>query len=162
MKFQRTFEEVHLRRADEASHKLVAGEAVQVARRVDLLYKTVLHYYDARTHGHCFYLVVGYVDEGCLQPVVQFADFATHCGTKFCVQVAEGFVQKEYLWLTHDGTSKCDTLALSAAHCLGFAVEYSVMPRISAASRTLRSISSLGTLRNFSPKAMFSYTVMCG
>ena len=105
MQLQRTVKEVHLRRADEASHKLVAGEAVQVARRVDLLYKTVLHYYDTGTHGHCFYLVVGYVDEGCLQLVVQFADFATHCGTKFCVQVAEGFVQKEYLWFTHDGTS---------------------------------------------------------
>ena len=70
VQFKRAFEEVHLRRSDEACHKLVAGEAVQVARRVDLLYVAVLHYYDTSTHGHCFNLVVGNVNEGCLQLVV--------------------------------------------------------------------------------------------
>ena len=33
---------------------------------------------------------------------------------------------------------------------------------MSAASRTLRSISSFGSFRSFSPNAMLSYTVMCG
>ena len=41
-------------------------------------------------------------------------------------------------------------------------VSSKVMSRISAASRTFLSISSLGTLRSFRAKAMFSYTVMWG
>ncbi|CUO30190.1 Protein of uncharacterised function (DUF1602) [Flavonifractor plautii] len=45
---------------------------------------------------------------------------------------------------------------------LGLRSRYWVMSRISAASRTFLSISSLGTLRSFRAKAMFSYTVMWG
>ena len=44
----------------------------------------------------------------------------------------------------------------------GLRSRYSVMPRISAASRTFLSISCFGTFFSFRENAMFSYTVMWG
>ena len=46
--------------------------------------------------------------------------------------------------------------------CPGLRSSQSVRPRISAASLTLARSSSLGSLRSFSAKPMFSATVMCG
>ena len=45
---------------------------------------------------------------------------------------------------------------------LGLRSRYWVMSRVSAAARTLRSISSSGTFLRRRVKAMFSYTVMLG
>ena len=46
--------------------------------------------------------------------------------------------------------------------CPGLRSSQSVRPRISAASLTLALSWSLGSLRSFSAKPMFSATVMCG
>ena len=45
---------------------------------------------------------------------------------------------------------------------LGLRSRYWVISRISAASRTFLSMTSLGSLRSFREKAMLSYTVMWG
>ena len=44
----------------------------------------------------------------------------------------------------------------------GLRFSNSLMPRMSAASRTRRSISGFSNLRIFRPNAMLSYTLMCG
>src|SRR5699024_6151633 len=115
-----TVVEVHLRCADESCYELVDGVTEQVTWCVNLLNKTVLHYYDTCTHGHCFNLVVSNVNECRLQLLVKFGNFRTHCATQLCVQVGQRFVQKEYLGFSDNCTTQCNTLTLTTTHFLGF------------------------------------------
>ncbi len=120
---QSAVEEVHLRRSYKACDELVAGEIVQITRTVYLLNETVLHNDDARTHSHSFHLVVGYVNKGRLQFVMQLAYLRTHSGTQFRVEIAQRLVEQEYLGLAHYRASQRYALTLSARQSLGFAVE---------------------------------------
>src|SRR5699024_1895860 len=89
-------QEVHLGRADEGGHKQVAGEVVEHLGSIVLLDDAVLHNHNAVTHGHGLGLVVGDIDEGGLQALVQAADFGTHGGAELGVQVGQGLVQQEH------------------------------------------------------------------
>ena len=80
-------EEVHLRAADEAGNEQVGGIVVQVLRGIDLLHKAVLHNHDTGSHGHGLGLVVGHVDEGGLQALMQLGDLGTHGNAQLGVQV---------------------------------------------------------------------------
>ena len=51
---------------------------VQVLRGVDLLYHAVFHHNDSGTKGHSLCLVMGYVDDGAAQTLMQFGDLHTH------------------------------------------------------------------------------------
>ena len=42
--------------------------------RVELLIDAVVQHHDPVTHGHRFDLVVGDIDKGCLEPLVQLED----------------------------------------------------------------------------------------
>ena len=57
-------DEVHLRSTHESSNEEVDRNVVEVLRSIDLLDETILHNDDSRSHGHCLDLVVGNVDEG--------------------------------------------------------------------------------------------------
>jgi hypothetical protein len=54
----RPFDQVHLRRADEARDERVARRAVQLQRRADLLDIARAQHHDLVGHGHRFDLVV--------------------------------------------------------------------------------------------------------
>ena len=82
-------EEVHLRAADESGNKQVGRIVVQVLGGVYLLNEAVLHNHDAGAHGHSLGLVVGNVNEGGLQLLVQLGDFGSHLNTKLGVQVGK-------------------------------------------------------------------------
>ena len=51
--------------------------------------KAVLHNDDTITHGHSLGLVVGNVDEGGSQLLVQLDDLGTHAGTQLGIQVGQ-------------------------------------------------------------------------
>ena len=70
--------EVHRRRADEAGDEQVGRAVVELERRADLLDDAVVHDDDPVGHGHGFDLVVGDVDGGGLQPLVQLLDLGAH------------------------------------------------------------------------------------
>ena len=113
------FEEVHLRRSDEARDKQVDGIVVKVLRCIHLLHESVLHNDDTRTHRHSFDLVVRNVDERGGKTNVKLGNFDTHLRTKLRVQIGQRLVEKEYLGLADDGTTERDTLALTARKSLG-------------------------------------------
>ena len=67
----RTAEEIHLRRADEAGDEAIGRMVVELERRADLLDAPAAQHDDPVGHGHRLDLVVGDVDHGRAQPVVQ-------------------------------------------------------------------------------------------
>ena len=87
--------QVHLGAADEACNEHVARHIVQVLRGIDLLDDAILHDDDAVAHGHSLGLVVGNVDEGGSQLLVQLDDLGAHAGTQLGIQVGQGLVQQD-------------------------------------------------------------------
>ena len=90
---------------------------------IDLLDEAVLHNHDAIAHGHSLGLVVGNIDEGCTQLLMQLGELGPHLGAQLGVQVGERFVEQEDLGFTHDGTAQGDTLTLTAGQRLRLPVE---------------------------------------
>ena len=116
-------EEVHLRRADESGYEQIGGIVIEVLGSVNLLDETVLHNYDAGTHGHSFGLVVGYVDEGGLQALMELGDLSSHLNAQLSVEVGKRFVHKEDLGLTNNGAAERNALSLTTGKSLGLTVE---------------------------------------
>ena len=87
---QGAVQEVHLGAADEACNEHVARHIVQVLRGIDLLDDAILHDDDAVAHGHSLGLVVGNVDEGGSQLLVQLDDLGAHAGTQLRSRLDRG------------------------------------------------------------------------
>jgi len=104
---------VHLRSTDEGCNKLVAGVFIQLLRSSNLLNETVTHNNDTGSHGHSFGLVVGNIDEGGLEFLMQTGQVGSHLGTQLSIQVGQRLVQKEDLRITDDGTAQSNTLSLT-------------------------------------------------
>ncbi len=116
-------EEIHRRRSDEAGDEHVPGIVVEGDGIRDLLDDAVLHDHDAVAHGHGFDLIVGDVDHGGLEAVVELGNFGAHLHAHFGVEVRERFVEEEGLRFADDGAADGDALALAAGERLGFALE---------------------------------------
>ena len=120
---QGNVKEIHLWGANEASDEFVVWLVVKIHRGVDLLDVAQFHDDDAGAHGHGFHLIVGDIDEGGLEFLMEFGDLRSHLGAQFGVQVRKRLIQQEDFRVTHDGTAQGDTLSLAAGHCLWLAVE---------------------------------------
>ena len=143
-----------MRAADEAGNEHVAGIIVQVLRSVNLLHDTVFHNHDAVAHGHSLGLVVGNVDEGGAQFLVQLDDLGAHCGTQLCVQVGQRLVEQEYSRVTNHSTAQSNTLTLTTGQSLRLTIQQ-VLDVENASSLThtlvdfvLRSFAQLQTERH--------------
>src|SRR3954454_1537689 len=80
-------QKVHRRRADETGDELVVRPVVQFKGRADLLDDAVMHHHDLVGHGHGLDLVVGDVDGGGFQPLVQFLDLGAHRNAQLGIEV---------------------------------------------------------------------------
>ena len=83
-------EEVHGRAADETRHEQIGRAVVQRLRRVELLQHAVPHDGDAVAHGHGLDLVVGHVDGGRLQSLVQLDEARSRFDAQLGVEVDSG------------------------------------------------------------------------
>ena len=92
---------------------------IEIERRADLLHDTLAQHDDLVGHGHGLDLVVGHVDHGVAQALVQLGDLHTHEHAQFRVQVRQGFVKQKYLGIARDGASDRNTLALTAGELPG-------------------------------------------
>ena len=120
---KRYVEEIHLRSSDEARDEFVVRLVVEVHGGVDLLYVAELHNDDAGTHGHGLDLVMGDVDEGRVQALVQRGDLRAHGRAQLCVKVGQRLVKQEYLRVADQSAAECNTLALTAGHCLRLTIQ---------------------------------------
>src|SRR5690606_7593676 len=114
---------VHGRRADEPSHKDVLRLVVDLQGRTDLLDDAILHDHNPVAHGHGLDLVVGDVDDGRLEPVVELGELSPHLDPQLGVQIGEGLIHEEDLGLPHDGPAHRHPLPLAARKLLGLPVE---------------------------------------
>ena len=121
--------QVHGRRTDEAGDEEVGRTVVQLERRADLLDRSVVQHHDAVGHGHGFHLVVGHIDGGGLQPLMQFLDLRAHLHAQLGVEVGERLVEQEHGGIAHDSAAHRHALALPARELpriaaeIGFEVE---------------------------------------
>ena len=118
-----TVDEVHLRSADKACNEDVARIVVEMLRSINLLDEAVLHNNDTGSHRHCLDLVVGNVDEGGADSLVKLGQLGSHRSTELCVEVGKRLVKKEYLGVTNDCTTECNTLLLTTGESLRLTVE---------------------------------------
>ena len=116
-------EEVHARRADEAGDEEAVRIVVERERRADLLDPPGPQHDDLVGQGHGLDLVVGHVDHGRAQALVQLGDLQAHLDPQLGVEVRQGLVEEEDLGLAHDRPADRDPLALAARELLGLAAE---------------------------------------
>src|SRR5665647_3121498 len=109
----RRLHHVHGRTADETADEQVHGVVVELLGRRHLLQLAFAHHGDTVAHGHGLDLVVGHVDRGHAQLVLQAADLGTHLHAQLCVEVGERLVHEKGLRLAHDGAPHGDPLALA-------------------------------------------------
>ena len=96
---------------------------VEGLRRADLLEEALVHDRDPRAHRHRLDLVVGDVDDGRLEALVEAGDLGARLDAQLGVEVRERLVHEEDRGLAHDGATERDALALAAGELLRLAVE---------------------------------------
>jgi hypothetical protein len=107
-------QEVHRRRADGAGHEQVARPLVQLLRGADLLDDAGAHDRDPVAEGHGLGLVVGDVDGGGAELVLEPGHGRPHLHPQLGVQVGERLVHEEGLGAADDGPAHGHALALAA------------------------------------------------
>ena len=135
---------------------------VKLERRADLLDQAVMHDDDLVGHGHGLDLVVGDVDRGGLQPLMQLLDLGAHLHAQLGVEVGERFVEQKHLRIAHDGAAHGDALALAAGKLARIALEIGAEPEDVGRAIDPRVDLGLGAPRSLSEKPMLAATVMCG
>ena len=118
--------QVHGRAAGEAGHKVGRRAVVDFFRRGVLHLVAGAQHCDAVGQRHGFDLVVGHINDGGAQALVQFFDFAAHFVAQLRVQVGQGLVEQKHLGLAHDGAANRHALALPARERGGLALEHVV------------------------------------
>ena len=110
----RRLDEVHRRRADERGDEEVSRLGVEPLRRVDLQQPPVAHDGDPLPEGHRLDLVVGHVERGDAEPVVELRQRGAHPDPELRVEVRKRLVHQERLRLPRDRPAHRDALALAA------------------------------------------------
>jgi hypothetical protein len=108
---------------------------------------------------HRLDLVVGNIDDRGAKPLMQTLDLGPHVDAKFRIEVGQGFVKQEKLWLAHQRAGNGNTLALAARKLAGAAISSATadLPRASPQPRVRQR-----NARHFKPKPMFRATVRFG
>lgn len=146
---QPSIKEVHRGGADEAGDEHVDRVMVDFVGLADLLDEAVLHDDDAGCHGHGLDLVVGDVDRGRADLVMDADDLRPHRDAEFGVEVRKRLVHVEDLGTADDGPAKGDALTLAAREGARLAAEirgeFEDLGRLGNAAID----SSLGTFLSF-------------
>ena len=121
--FDRRRQEVHRRRADEAGHEEVAGVLVELPRCGELLQKAALEYGDPVAERHRLGLVVGDVDRGDAEPLLQPGDLGAHLSAELRVEVRQRLVEEERVGVAHDRATHRHPLALTTGQVARLALE---------------------------------------
>src|SRR5579885_718667 len=116
-------EEIHLRRADEAGDEEVDGMMIELEGRARLLDAAAVQDDDLVGERHRLELVMGDIDHGGAQRLMQLGDLQPHLHAQRRIEVGERLVEQEGLRLAHDGAADRHALALAAGELARLAVE---------------------------------------
>ena len=142
---------------------LLHGLIIQVLWVIHLLDDAVLHNDDSGTQCHGLCLVMGNVDNGGLQSLVKLGNLNTHLASQLCIQVGQRLVHQEYLggcgqwrvpWQHAVSGRRKEPSAYGPADAPG----QESWLRHALSCQFHPSVSFL----SFRPKAMLSYTDICG
>ena len=106
-------DEVHRCRADKAGDEVIGRQIVDLAGCAQLLQRALVHHRDLVGHGHALDLIVGHVDHGRAQFVLQALDFGAHVYAQEGVDVGERLIHEENYWFAHDRSAERDALLLA-------------------------------------------------
>ena len=107
-------QEVHRGAAEEAGYEHRARPVVDLERRAGLEDLAAIHHGDTVAHGHGLDLVVGDVDRGRGDPVVQPTQLLAHQLAELGVERAQRLVHQEGLGPADDRAAQRDPLAVAA------------------------------------------------
>ena len=122
-------QEVHRRAADEFGDEAVHGGVIHVPRTADLLDPPGVHHGDPLAHHHGFQLIVGDVDRGGAQLLLQADEVALKRLAPAGVQVAQRLVQQQHLRITHHAAPQSDPLPLAPGQLGGAALQQIADPQ---------------------------------
>ena len=114
LQLERSANDIHWRTSEKAGYEEISWLLVEFQGCIILLDLAVIHHDDAIPHGHRFDLIVGDVNHGGLQTLMQLYDFGAHLHTHLGVEIRQRFIKKKNSGLTHDGAPDCHSLPLSA------------------------------------------------
>ena len=100
--------------ADEVGDELRRGRIVELARRALLRDAALLHHHDAVRDGQRLLLIVGDVDGGEAEALLQLADLGAHAAAQAGVEVRQRLVEQQHLRLEHQRAGDGDALLLAA------------------------------------------------
>ena len=134
--------EIHRRRADKGRDEAVGGVVVDFRRRSDLPHAAMVDDGDAVAHAHRLDLIVGHINGGDADPLLELLDLLARRGAQFGVEVGERLVEQERGRLAHQRARQRDTLALAAGELTRPPVEK--MPNAEQLRRPLDLLFDLG------------------
>lgn len=97
---------------DEVGYEGVVWLFVEIVWWFDLLDFVLVEYCYLVGYGQCFVLVVGDVDYGDIEVLVQMFDFYLYVFVKLFVQCFQGFVYQYQLWFEDQCVGQCYVLLL--------------------------------------------------
>ena len=143
-------DDVHRRRADEGRDEAVGGVVVDFRRRSHLPHLPVVDDGDAVAHAHRLDLVVGHIDRGDADPLLELLDLQAGRGAQFGVEVRERLVEQQRGRLAHQRARERDTLAFAAGELARPPVEQ--MPDAEQLRRPLDLLVDFGARNALRPQ----------
>jgi hypothetical protein len=107
-------DEVHRRRPEEGRHEGVRWVLVDLPRWPDLAHLPLVHDRDPVPEPHGLGLVVGHVDRGGADPLLELFQLVAGAGAQLRVEVRERLVEEENARLANERARQRDALALAA------------------------------------------------
>ena len=110
----RAVDHIHFWRADKLGDKQVARMAIEIKRGADLFDLAGLQNDDLVGKRHGLDLVMGDIDHGGTEFLVQAGDFKAHFNAQSRIKVGERLVKQEGAWFADNRAANRHTLALPA------------------------------------------------
>ena len=96
---------------------------IELQRFPNLRHTAGVEDHDLVGEGHRFHLIVGDIDHGAAQSLMQTGDFDTHLDAQGGIEVGKRLIQQENAWLCHQRTTNRHALALTAGEGFRFTLQ---------------------------------------
>src|SRR5262249_11872157 len=102
-----------IRGADEVGDEFAARQAVDLVGCAGLFDQSIAHHDDAVGHRQCFLQVVGDVERGDAEAVLEVAKFDAHIGAQLRIEIRQRLVEQQHRGLEYEGARQRHTLLLA-------------------------------------------------
>ena len=147
----------------ELSHEEVRWGVIDLGGGAHLLDDSLVKDHDPGGQGHRLDLVMGDINHGGGQGVMELLKLHPHLCAQRCIKVRERLIKQKDLRLSHQRSPDRHPLSLAARELLWHALK--VIAKVQGRERPprpARGFFGAGTFLIFSPNPMFSRTLMWG